>query len=60
MTVNEYRKKHKRCRTCAHAFPSNAGWYCKAKNTRSIHSLEYEELKGMFCRVYEAKEIDNG
>lgn len=60
MTVNEYRKKHKRCRTCVHAFSGNVSWYCKAKNARSIRSLEYEGVKGMFCRLYKAKEIDNG
>lgn len=62
MTVNEYRKKHRRCRTCKHAYSYFSGWVCKAKNKRGYYSLvESEGLKGMFCRVYEAKEgADNG
>ena len=56
MTVNEYRKKHKRCRTCKyldHCFC----WYCKAKEKIFSGNPRASSTKGMFCRVYKPKEM---
>lgn len=56
MTVNEYRKKHKRCRTCNHlAYCFN--WYCKVKEKTFTGNPKTSSTKGMFCRVYEPKEM---
>jgi len=57
MTVEEYRKKHKRCRTCKylkHCFC----WYCNAKEKIFNGNPKQSSIKGMFCRVYEPKEIE--
>lgn len=57
MTVNEYRKKHKRCGTCKHF---NEGWVpnrCMAKGLRFIAYMRY---RGCFCKLYEPKEYRDG
>ena len=53
-TVNEYRKKHKRCKTCVHAKQCNAGWYCWAKG--SWHAGQPDGIQGCFCKLYKARE----
>ncbi len=57
VTVNEYRKKHKRCKTCEFASQSNWGWYCLAKGTRYDGSVSEAGLGGFFCKLYKAKEF---
>lgn len=55
MTPNEYRKKHRRCRTCAY-FRGNPGYFkkdiCEVKMTNKLRT------SGRFCRVYKAKEFE--
>ena len=59
MTVEEYRKKHKRCRTCIYAYePIGLRARCKAKNTIIGDALIYQKFRGMFCKVYQPKEVD--
>ncbi len=61
MTPKEYRKKHKRCRTCVYAY-ERWGAKCRVKNIAlgGYQTLEYCGLRGMFCRAYQPKEVDNG
>ena len=60
MTVAEYRKNHRRCRTCKHACNHwTYGSMCKAKNARRSTRVEDLWLRGMFCKVYEPKECEN-
>ena len=57
MTLTEYRKRHRRCRTCKYACDS--GLYhslCKAKNKRCSVRVEESGLRGMFCKIYKPKE----
>lgn len=57
VTVEEYRKKHKRCRTCIYAYePVGLNARCKAKNKTLGSSLVYCGLKGMFCKIYKPAE----
>ena len=55
MTVDEYRKKHKRCKTCMYAIQNNYGWYCSAKGDSYEEKLGWSGLKGCFCKLYYAK-----
>lgn len=56
ITVDEYRKKHKRCKTCVYACQSNSGWSCRAKGTYYYDGLVgWTVLKGCFCKLYSAK-----
>ena len=57
MTVEEYRKKHKRCRTCKH-LKLSFNWYCEAKEKIFDGNPKSSSIKGMFCRVYEPKEME--
>ena len=57
MTINEYREKHKRCKTCAYVSFRNYGWYCLAKGNFYVGSPNNCALKGCFCRLYKAKEF---
>lgn len=63
MTVNEYRKKHKRCRTCKHAriggFATQHD-YCVAKGFRFDDPASTTVLRGCFCKLYEPKEYKDG
>ena len=52
MTVDEYRKTHKRCTTCVYSEEHTCGWFCKAKQKKYSDSLFYTRLKGMFCKMY--------
>jgi hypothetical protein len=56
MTVEEYRKKHKRCKTCKHLYSGFALDRCKAKNFTFLNSVDYTIFKGCFCKLYEPKE----
>ena len=61
MTVEQYRKKHKRCRTCIYAYePMGLYARCKAKNTVLGACLEYCGFRGMFCKLYQPKGADLG
>ena len=58
MTVEEYRKKHKRCRTCIYAYePMGLYARCKAKNIILNCALKYTKVRGMFCKVYQPKGV---
>ena len=57
MTVDEYRKKHKRCKTCIYAEKKGAGWRCEAKGSRHDWSPGDYALKGCFCRLYKPREF---
>lgn len=55
MTPNEYRKKHKRCRTCVFYGinrPGNLTYKCVVKE------LKTKPNKGEICRIYKAKEFE--
>ena len=59
--VMEYRRKHKRCRTCEYAI-ENGGmyWRCKIKNKAGNTGLvRYAGLSGVLCKVYKAKEVQD-
>lgn len=60
--VNEYRKKHKRCRTCKHVSLQMFSTYdrCEAKGFRFQHSAADTVLRGCFCKLYEPKEYKDG
>ena len=60
MTVNDYRAKKKRCRTCEYAYDEWGGWTCKAKNEWHCDDLGWTSLRGMFCRLYKPKQMDEG
>lgn len=56
--VEEYRKKHKRCRTCVYAVDLvGLNAICKAKNLNLGSSLVYCGSRGMFCKLYQPKEV---
>jgi hypothetical protein len=57
MTINEYREKHKRCKTCVYASQNNYDWYCLAKGTCYVGNVGDYALKGCFCELYKAKEF---
>lgn len=63
MTVIEYRRKNKRCRTCMYAkqneYSSSFGgltWFCKAKEQLYDGRVATMRLKGCFCELYSPKE----
>lgn len=58
MTVNEYRKKHKRCSTCKHLSTGTYLDRCLAKRIEFSDSTSrgFLRLRGCFCEVYEPKE----
>ena len=53
MTIEEYRKKHKRCKTCEWAGQSNVTWRCIAKGTVYVGRVGETGLKGCFCKLYQ-------
>lgn len=58
MTVTEYRKKYKRCRFCKYTRNNVISWTCMAQNkTYSDVNVSYTRLKGMFCPLYQPKEL---
>ena len=58
MTVEEYRKKHKRCVTCVYVHqPLGLNARCKAKGIVFPYSLAYLGKRGMFCKVYKPKGV---
>lgn len=66
MTVNEYRRKHRRCRTCLFSYQNNYSsfygshtWYCKAKAQIYEGQVAREKLKGCLCDLYEPKPADD-
>ena len=59
MTVDEYRKKHKRCKTCQHAHKQVSGWICEAKGSWYEWSPGAYTLKGCFCQLYKPKAYYN-
>ena len=56
MNVNDYRKRHPRCRTCEHAQLGSYRWYCRAKNTQHRGDLGTTTFKGILCPLYAPKE----
>lgn len=58
ITVDEYRQKHKRCRTCAYSeYKYSKKFYCKAKNVYIKGDFYGLNLKGSSCILYSAKEF---
>ena len=57
ISVNEYRRKHKRCKTCEYASEGNVGWYCLAKGSYEFGRPSSYILKGCCCKLYKAKEF---
>lgn len=55
MTPNEYRRKHKRCRTCIYwkmtIHYDDAHNHCKVRNEGTRFN------SGKFCKCYKAKEF---
>lgn len=62
MTINEYRRKHKRCRTCKHVGcqPFGSFDHCMAKGFQFTEPVSMTVLRGCFCKLYEPKEYKNG
>lgn len=60
MTVNEYRKKHKRCSTCKHYRDSYCDGECKAKCISFITPVDWIFPRGCFCKIYEPREYKDG
>lgn len=60
MTVNEYRKKHKRCRTCKYLQEGFGIDSCKAKGYRFSGHMKDSMLRGCFCKLYEPREYEDG
>jgi len=63
--LEEYRRKHKRCRYCKHM-----GWigygdnrvfhWCKAKDRHKMEWLLFpfiENIQGFLCSIYEPREV---
>lgn len=53
--VNQYRQKHKRCRTCRHAVLLNRNYIRKAKNKNIGTIPSIGNTIGMFCKLYESE-----
>lgn len=57
-TINQYRKKHRRCRTCKHSQrlvgSSEPLWRCNAKNKGHWGIVTQTQIKGCFCKLYES------
>lgn len=58
MTPKEYRAKSRRCRNCAYAMSFLRFWYCVAKRKAHDGTLSRTRLKGMLCRCYKPREVD--
>ena len=56
ITVEEYREKHKRCKTCEYAKKVYPGWICEAKG--QWYEYGPEGIKGCFCKLYKAKRFN--
>jgi hypothetical protein len=54
--ITEYRKANPRCRYCKHSCQNNFSWTCLAKQQSHYGSLSETIFKGMFCKLFEAKE----
>ena len=57
ISVDEYRRKHKRCKTCVFASQSNVSWYCCAKCSSYVGRVSDYKLKGCCCKLYKAEEF---
>ena len=55
MTVEEYREKHKRCKTCEYAMNDSPFWKCRAKGKLFFGNLGESGLRGCFCKLYKAR-----
>ena len=53
MTINEYRRNHRRCSTCTRAEKSMFGYTCKAKNQYIGTVLSCSGKNGKYCKLYE-------
>lgn len=52
-SVNVYRTKHRRCRTCKYASQHTSGWSCKAKMKSHIGNVSETMIAGIMCKLYE-------
>jgi len=55
--VNTYREGNSRCRTCRFAKEDRYNWICKAKQMKYSGYLSKTRIKGMFCKLYEARKL---
>lgn len=56
IAVNNYRKKHHRCKTCVYAQVKTKDWIdkwvCRAKHSYHEGDLYNTVIAGMFCGLY--------
>lgn len=50
--VAQYRRIHRRCRTCRYASDGMCFWVCRAKNARHSGQVCDTVLAGCTCRLY--------
>ena len=55
ITVDQYRTKHKRCKTCLYACQEGVGWLCRATGSSYEGKVGWTIIKGCFCKLYRAK-----
>lgn len=56
MTVEEYRKKHRRCRHCEYVRQRMFAWDCCAKGKSRAGRVGDTLIAGMLCKIYMPKE----
>lgn len=57
-SVNEFREKHRRCRTCMFAKDPMSGFCCIAKGKKHYgKDLDRTKVAGMFCSIYRRKDF---
>lgn len=61
-TINNYRRKRKRCRTCRYSlqeYGTPTRWECTAKCKKiPCYDIKTSICRGMFCKLYEARLIE--
>lgn len=56
-SINKFRNKCHRCKTCAYATIDELYWYCEAKATQHRGNIYETKFTGMFCKCYIPDEI---
>lgn len=54
-TINKYRQKHRRCKTCVYENNERYYWYCKAKQKMHCGDVKETIFAGCFCKLYTPK-----
>lgn len=57
-SVAQYRRLHRRCRTCRYASDGMYFWVCQAKNARHSGRVCDTVLAGCTCRLYRPNVIE--